>query len=218
MAAPEDSRYLRIATRALTVCVLAVPVLFISYVLLRRWGYWSFSNYLYIPSMIAVGIGFFAAAFRLSHALWVSTQYVLGELMLTFFVAAVVSLCFIEWVKYDPVARQSEREQQIYTIAIVAITFIIFLSGSAWAWGVHRRAPELVMRRMALLASGWASSAGMLCVTGFLFLSLIYVSRGSLPGIFRTLYLMLIPGCLLVLPGLLIERKIRRMLPAPVQP
>jgi len=210
----DESRYARYARRILLACVLAVPAFFVVYVLLRRWGYWQMSSWVYPGMFVAAGIGFIAAAFRLSHALWASTQYVLGELMLTFFVAAIVSLGFIEWVKYDPTERRTEREQMVYTISIVAVTFTIFLSGSAWAWGVLRRAPSIHMHRVALLASGWSSSAGMLCLTGFLFLSVIFLMRGGLPVVFRTLYLVLIPCSLLVLPGVLIERKIRRALAA----
>lgn len=213
----DESRYARYARRTLLACVLAAPLLFVAYVTLRRWGYWQLAQVAYVSIFVSAAIGFVAAAFRLSHALWASTQYVLGELMLTFFVAAVVSLAFIEWVKYDPNERRTEREQMVYTISIVAVTFTIFLSGSAWAWGVLRRAPSVRMHRVALLASGWSSSAGMLCLTGFLFLSVIFLARGGLPVVFRTLYLVLIPCSLLVLPGLLIERKIRRALAVSAQ-
>lgn len=210
--ATPESNFARYTRRTLIVCVIAIPLLITAAFLLRKMGRWSLSNWAQVGLMIAIVLGALAALGRLAHALWASTQYVLGELMLTFFAAAVVSLALIEWVKYDPSELRSAREMLVYTISIVTVTFMLFLSGSAWAWGLLRRANNLPLSRVGVLASGWIAAIGVMCFVAFLLFALVFALIGSATGPAGKFYLYLIPGGLLVIPGILVERKVRRYL------
>jgi len=205
-----DSPFARYTRRTLIVCVIAIPLLITASVLLRKSGRWSLANWAHVGLIIAIVLGALSALGRLAHALWASTQYVLGELMLTFFAAAVVSLALIEWVKYDPTELRSAREMRVYTIAIVSVTFMLFLSGSAWAWGLLRRAQGIPLSRIGVLASGWVAAIGVMCFVAFLLFALVFALIGTATGPAGKFYLYLIPGCLLVIPGILVERKVRR--------
>jgi len=204
-----ETTFVRYTRRTLIACVIAIPVLIAASILLRKMGRWAWSNWSELALMGALALGLVAALVRLSHALWVSTQYVLGELMLTFFAAAVVSLGLIEWMKYDPAELHSARAMNVYTIAIVAVTFMLFLSGSAWAWSLLRRANDLSLSRVRVLICGWSAAIGVMCFAAFLLFALIFAVSGGIFGPVGKYFHYLIPGILLIVPGMRVELRTR---------
>jgi len=158
--------------------------------------------------MISIGTCLIAGVLRLGHALWITAQYAMSELMFTFFSAAFVCMLLIEWMR-STMRGQAEFDTGGMVIAVVVVTFAIFVAGSAWTWGVYHRAPQLKMNRYLGLFCGWISAVGLLCCAFVFLTSIAMAVSGERIGDMRV-YFGAVAGMLLVVPGILIERAARR--------
>lgn len=209
---PPDSRFLRY-TRSVSIgALICVPVVIALAILFQKNGLWWLSKWMGGLVVATAVVGLIAALMRLSHALWASSQYVLGELLLTFLAASVTSMIFVELMKFN--LREESREVRLQgsIIAVVVITFVLFLAGSAWGWGIFRRAADFPMRRLKVLALGWVASFGLACLAFFLLLTLIFFMIGEFPREMRTILAVTFGGSVLTIPGILLERAVKRHL------
>lgn len=160
-------------------------------------------------ALTAMAVGLLAALIRLSHAIWATAQFAIGELLMTFFAASFVSMLLIQRFTATMKVARSDASTDTAVYGIVFITFALFLAGSAWCWGVFGRAKNISLKRGIVLVCGWISALGLgsfaLLIVGLI--SMIGQKWASRDVVFMAAFL---AGSLLALPGILVERRVRR--------
>lgn len=206
--APE-SRFLFRVRRVLFISVISIPILIILMILFARSGVWWLMQWMNLLLVIALCFCMVAALLRLGHALWITAQYAMSELLFTFFSASLASMALVQWLQSSSGDYPRNFDQTGPVAAIVIVTFMLFLAGSAWAWSVFRRAPLLALNRYAGLVCGWISGLGLLSMLTFLMMTLIVVLADErIPDLY--FYWGTFLASFLSVPGFLIERAARR--------
>lgn len=204
--APE-SNFLRYTRRVLFMSGLGIPTFIALAMLFSELGMGWLTMWMGLMVSLSVVACFISAFVRLGHALWVNSQYAMSELLITFLCAAVVSMGLLEWAKL----RTGQTDQDAGAVAsIVLSTFVLFLGGSAWGWGVFRRAEGIGYHRIGILFCGWVSALGLICFAIFLLLSLAFVLIGQLPMQESNGYGYFLLGSALTIPGVYVELAVRK--------
>jgi len=206
-AVPE-SRLLRYTRRVLYGSAVVIVVCFVVLSLqsppIKMWVDVGFS----ILLALAILSCLVAAIVRVGHALWATAQYAMSELLATFLAASVVSFALQKGME----SRLSFTREDDMTRVLIGIwvSFGVIFSGSAWAWSALRRATGLGWNRFAVLFAGWVLAFGLgafaLFVLGMLtMLGQTWTSKDT------TLAVAFLLGGVLALPGVFIERRVRRL-------
>jgi hypothetical protein len=205
-AAPE-SNFLRYTRRVLYISVLAIPTFIALAALFSELRIWWLMMWMSVMISLSALVCLVAACVRLGHALWVNSQYAMSELLITFFAAGLTSMGLLEWAK---VQSRSTSQETGAVVSIVLCTFVLFLGGSAWGWGVFRRAEGIGYHRIGVLVCGWISALGLVSFALFLLLSLLLVMIGQLPMSDSNYYGYFLLGSALTIPGIFIELAVRK--------
>lgn len=195
------------------ICLLLIPILMVvASTALGMRNLWI-NQLAETGALVSMAVGLLAALIRLSHALWATAQFAIGDLLITFVAAGFTSMLLIQRLTAAMKEVRSESSADVAVYAIMFTTFALFLSGSAWCWGVFGRAKGIPLHRGVVLVCGWISALGLvsfaLLVVGLI--SMMGQTWSSRDMKYAGAFFL---GSALALPGVLIERRVRRFVAA----
>lgn len=152
---------------------------------------------------------------RIGYRIFGQMQTRLSEWMATLFAAGLLMAAAMGWLNRLPASGATSEMAVVYMMASVVLT----VAGSTWSWTVARRLDEEApRRRLGLMFIGWLLVAGLVALSVFSWCVIIVVVEDwsilRYDSTLREMFYCSMLGTVLMLPGLLVQRRAKRAVAA----